>query len=437
MTVDVRLDLWAHNQTDMAAMFDGLANAAPTRGRLVLRPSLLAGNVGGGATQVQLLERGEPTTPDSLVHLEGGDGFTDRARDVVFAPVAGASLDTASARFVLAGTAQITGPIWSLPMIPDPLFSTQPAPAGFAVAVGIALDAAAAVGDRYVVLSLGRAGIDVFTLAMTIVSATVPGDAGPTLFGETVATATLTNGGASAAAKTTWRIPLAQLQAGGTLHATVFADAGAIVLAWEGEHQRLDDTTVTPVPPSLAPGEPTTGADMVLALGGGATAALPRPIAISHVHIQSEPFGPLDPKVRSSISGAARLRPGDMIGLASSLDGWHIGETKSLALVDSISGSTVTLTRPASGAFARGQTIAFQDECFFFQTAVKRRDDLMNRLYHCSVDYRVSALLEDPTARSSTTLVLEHQEDITARGSSRASVGHPGVTAVDADLVRN
>jgi hypothetical protein len=57
----------------------------------------------------------------------------------------------------------------------------------------------------------------------------------------------------------------------------------------------------------------------------------------------------------------------------------------------------------------------FQDECFFFQTALKRRDDLMNRLYHCAVDYKVSALLEEPTARTSAPLVLTTREEISTR----------------------
>jgi hypothetical protein len=236
-------------------------------------------------------------------------------------------------------------------------------------------------------------------------------------------------------ATTTWRIPLAQLQSGGTLHATVSGDTGAIALAWDGDPQRLEDPVATPAPPVAYPGVPAMGADMVLALGSGG-AALPHPVAISHLHIFKEPVGPIDPKLRISVAAAARLRPGDMIAVASCEDGWRIGETKSLALVESVTGTTVTLTRPIAGAFPRGRALVYQDECFFFQTAVKRRDDLMNRLYHTSVDYRVSALLEDPVAHTSTTLVLETQELVTPRGAQRGSSGHPGVTAVDADQVR-
>jgi len=232
------------------------------------------------------------------------------------------------------------------------------------------------------------------------------------------------------------KIPLAQLQAGGTLHATVSGDTGALALAWDGEPQRLDDPIATPTAPVASPGVPAMTADMVLAIGGGGGAVLPQPVAVSHLHIFKEPYGPIDPKLRTSLAAASRLRPGDMIAITASDDGWRIGETRSVALVDSVVGRTVFLTRPVAGPFGRGRALVYQDECFFFQTAVKRRDDLMNRLYHTSVDYRVSALLEDPVARTSTTLVLETQENVNPRGAPRGSGGHPGVTAVDADLVR-
>jgi hypothetical protein len=435
MMVEVRVDLWAHSQIDMAVMFDGLAYAAPTRGRLALRPSLLAADVADGAFAIELLDRGEPTTLDSLVHLEGGDGLTERARGIAYTVSTGAAADPASGRFTLSAAGQLTGPVWVSPLLPDPLHSTQPAPAGFGVALGLALDGAAAAGDSYQLVALTQGATSIYTLALGVVDVTLPnGD--PAVFGQVSATARLVRGGVPGTASATWRVPLAQLQAGGTLHATVTGDTGVLALAWDGEPQRLDDAIATPAPPVAYPGIPAMTADMTLALGGGAGAALPRPVAISHVHIFKEPTGPIDPKLRTSVAAASRLRPGDMIAIASCDDGWRVGETKSLALVESVVGRTVALTRPIAGAFGRGRALVYQDECFFFQTAVKRRDDLMNRLYHTSVDYRVSALLEDPVARTSTTLVLETQENVNPRGAPRSSGGHPGVTAVDADQVR-
>jgi len=435
MTVEMRLDLWAQSQPDIGLLFDGLANAAPTRGRLVLRPSLLAADLADGATTLALLDRGEPTTEDSLVHLEGGDGLTERSRGILYSASAGATTDVAGSRFAITASGQITGPVWLSPLIPDPLFDSQPAPAGFAVAIGLRLDAAAAEGESYTVLAMRRGATTVFDLAIDIITVDVPGT-GPTLFGAVTTTATLTRGGFDATATTTWRLPLTLLQAGGTLHATVPGDPGVIALAWDGEPQRLDDLIATPAPPVAAPGVPATGADMVLTLGGGAGAPFAQPVQISHVHVEREPNGPLDPRLRTSLTAASRLRPGDMIAVATSSDGWRLGETKSLSLVESVAGSTVTLTRPIRGAFGRGRAVVYADECFFFQTAVKRRDDLMNRLYHCSVDYRVSALLEDPAARSTAQLVLSTQEDVDPRGASRAFGGHPGVIVTDAEPVR-
>jgi hypothetical protein len=435
MTVETRLDLWASSQGDMALMFDGLAYAAPTRGRLALRPSLLAADVADGATELRLLDQGEPTTTDSLVHLEGGDGLTDRARGVAFLASAGATVDPAAGQIQLAGEGQVSGPVWAAPLAPDPLFTSQPAPAGFAVAVGLRLDAGAAAGDSYALLTLSREAATVFALALAVVSVNIPGgDA--TLFGEVSATAALTRDGVGATAGTQWRIPLARLQAGGTIHAAIIAETGLVTLAWEGEPQRLDDSIASPAVPTAAPGIPATGADMTLALGGGAGAPLPHPVSISHVHLVREPRGPLDPKLRASVAGAARLRPGDMIAVATSDDGWHLGEAKALALVDDVQGTRAFLTRPIRGAFTRGRALVYQDECFFFQTAVKRRDDLMNQLYHCSVDYKVSALLEDPTTRATATLVREAREELTTLGSSRARGGHPGVTVMDAEVAR-
>lgn len=434
MTVECRLDLWSHTQFDMAVMFDGLANIAPTRGRLLMRPSLLAADSADGATQLKLLDRGEPTSLDSLVHLEGGDGLIDRVRGVAYTASAGAASDLSNSRFSLTAAGQLTGSVWISPLIPDPLFSTTPAPAGFAIALGLKLDSTSVADERYQLFALASGTTLLANLALSIVSVAIPGGdpAKPTLFGEITATALL-----GAVAKTVWRVSLDQLAAGGTLHATINGDSGAIALAWEGDAQRLDDPTTTPPNTQvLAPGAPALTADMVLALGGGAAAPLPRAVQISHLHVFKEPYGPIDPKLRTSLAGSTRLRPGDMIAIATSDDGWHAGEPKSLSLVDSVVGGVVQLTKPLVGAFARGRAVVYQDECFFFQTAVKRRDDLMNRLYHTSIDYRVSALLEDPAARSSAPLVLTTQENLTLHGAPRPAGGHPGVTAVDANPVR-
>jgi len=430
MMVEVRLDLWASSQSEIAVMFDGLAAAAPTRGRLVLRPSLLAADVAPGDTEVRLLGQGEPTGVDSLVHLEGGDGLTDRSRGAVFAASAGATAEPAASRLRLTGAGQISGAVYPAPLVPDPLVSTHPMPVGFAVAVGVRIDPGSAAGDRYPLLRLALGATEVVSIEVAAVAVNVPNE-GQVMFGEVTAAATLMSGNAPSTATTRWRQRMTAFEASGTLHLTVVPD-GAIGLAWEGEAQRLDDPQATPAPPVAGIGRPAAGHDMVLALGGGAAAPLPRPISISHVHLVREPVGPIDPRLRRSITTAAQLRPGDMIALASSDDGWHLGDLRSLALVVDVSGDRVFLSRPA-GAHRRGRTLAYQDEAFFYQVAVKRRDDLMNRLYHCSVDYKVSALLEDPSTRTTAVLVREAIADLAPLGATRAAGGHPGTTVVEAD----
>ncbi len=432
MTVEVRLDLWSRTQGDIAYLFDGLAYAAPTRGRLTLRPSLLAEDAADGSTELRLLDRGEPTTLESLAHLEGGDGLRDRARGVLYTASAGASHQASSFSFSLTGSGQIQGPVWSAPLVPDPLWSSQPAPSGFAVALGLRLEAGAVAGERYTVLRLTRAGVTVLEISAEIETVNVPPD-GDTQFATITANATVTQPGGPAQATTVRRVPLESFVAGGTLHVNLSGELGELGLYWNGEPQRFDDAVVSPSAPVAAPGVVTTGENMTLVLGGGAADPFPRGLELSHVHLQREPYGPLDPRLRASLAGARRLRPGDMIAVASSDDGWRLGDRRSAALVAAVQGDKVTLTRPLSGSFGRGRALVYQDECFFFQTAVKRRDDLMNQLYHCSVDYKVSALLEDPVALSTSVLVRETHEELSARGASRAHGAAPGTYVVDAD----
>lgn len=430
MLVEVRLDLWASSQSEIAIMFDGLAAAAPTRGRLALRPSLLADDVAQDATEIRLLDQGEPTGVDSLVHLEGGDGLIDRARGAAFAVSAGATSEPAASRFRLSGTGQLTGIVYPAPLVPDPLLAEHPMPGGFAVAIGVQIDPGSAAGDAYRLLRLSAGATEVLSIAIEAVSVNVSNE-GPVIFGEVVASATLERGNTPSTAVTRWRQRMTLFEAAGTLHATVAPD-GAIALAWDGEPQRLDDPQATPAAPIAGAGRPVAGQDMVLVVGGGPGQALPRPVSVSHVHLVREPLGPIDPRLRRSVTTAAQLRPGDMIALTTSDDGWRVGERKGLALVAEVSGDRVFLTRPVGG-FRRGAALVYQDEAFFHQIAVKRRDDLMNRLYHCSVDYKVSALLEDPTTRTTAVLVREAVTDLTALGASRAPGGHPGTTVVEAD----
>jgi hypothetical protein len=446
VTVEVRVDLWTSTQSDLAHMFDALAASAPTRGGVALRPALLAADPAMGASTIRLLTRGEPTTIESLVHLEGGDGLADRVRGTAFALTAPAVL--VGEELVLSGVGRVTATVYRPPLVPDPLIATNPAPLGFSVAVGVALGPPVPVAGnvfRIVTIERGAGPTNVFSAEITVESVNIPGD-GPTLFGSIVARATLTGaGGVDAVAETRWRVRLlppavggVSLTAGGTLHARIDGPTGLISLWFAGESQNLADTMQTPVQPTAAPGRPTTGFDMTVTLGAHGP-ALPRPVRVSHLHIEREPIGALDPRLRSSVTSASQLRPGDQLTFALSSDGWRTSDARAQALVVNTNGDTVTLSRPLPVKFARGGTLVFQEQCFYFQTGVKRRDDLLNHLYHTSVDYKVSALLEDPNARTSAHLVLTTREEVTAtklngpppRPGPTQIVPPPGTTPTD------
>lgn len=416
MTIEMRLDLWASTQQDLASMFDGLAMGTPTRGKLVVRPSLLAEDGRRGSTVIRLLERGEPTTADSFVHLEGGDGLRDRAADVEFAALAGAAHEPTAGRFRLTGTGRMVGVAYRPPLEPNPLFATDPAPRGLACAIGVQLDRdASQAGDVYPLCAVTRGAANVVSLELRVQSAAVGQPPQDKLFAQIVARADLRRGAAIVPVETRWRVPLeALVDQPATIHAQLSTDTGAVTLWLDGIAQRLDDAFATQTPPVVAgPAATSAGTSMRVVVGG--EAGQPRPLSVTHLHLVREPHGALDPRLRQSLTRAGRLRPGDVIALATSGDGWQLGDDRLLALVAAVEGDAVTLTRPLADPLRRGQAIAFQEDCFFFQTALKRRDDLMNRLYHCSIDYRVSALLEDPQARATAALVLTTHEDVHSR----------------------
>lgn len=437
VTVEVRLDLWTANQADMAAMFEAMAATIPTRGGVALRPSLLAADPAQAANTLTLLDTGEPTTLESLVHLEGGDGLVDRARAAQFVATAPAALT--AGRFHLEGTGTIGAIVYRPPLVPNPLYQLDPAPLGFAVALGLQVGAGAADGDSYPLLRITRGAgpTEVCSLALAIEQHTV--GAITALYGVVIARATLTGASGDAVAETRWRLPLTALEAAATLHARVDAVTGAISLWHAGVAQLTSDVFATPVQ-TFVPGRPTMGIDLTVTLGSPAS-ALPTAVEVSHLHVSREPIGPLDPKLRSSLTRAAQLRPGDQVTLATTSDGWRTSDAKHVALVSAVTGTTVTITKPLPAGFARGTTLVFQEQCFFFQTGVKRRDDLLNRLYHTSFDYKVSALLEDPTALTTAALVLTPRADVAAnhvtgeppRPRPTMVMPAPGSTTVDLD----
>lgn len=428
MTVDVQVDLWAASQVDLASMMDTVALSIPTRGQMVLRPSLLGADVPEGATKLRLLTRGEPTTPASLAHLEASDQGQERARGGRVDLTPGASWEPASGGLRLSGTGTATVRVHPTPVVPDLFHPDNPAPDGLGLSLGLRVDPGAADAQTLPVCVLLAQAQPVLRLVLKYLQA------GTRLWGEVVATATLAREGGTQVAETRWRLPAERLEAGVVLHARLEAGEGVVWLSVDGAPQPLQDADATPAAPVAAPGVTVAASDMLLTLG--ADTGTPLAFTVDHLHLSAEPVGPLDPALRRSVTAPSRLRPGDVVVLGDCEDGYRIGKRRFQALALSVDGDEVTLSRPVEGGWSRGRTLVFQDECFFFQTQLRRRDDLLNHLYRCSVDYRVSALLEEPNARASARLVEKPQVELLPRGASRAAGGHPGTSVTEVDTAK-
>lgn len=427
-TFDVQVNLWASNQQDLATLMERLAVMAPTRGNLMVRPALLLDDAPDGATTLRLLEEGEPTLVDSWLHLEAPGGFSDRARGMTVTTTAGAATAANPARLAFTNTGTCSARLYATPLIPTPLHAPNPAPRGLAVSLGLRLNAGGANGQRIRVVDIAAGATSVLRLEVALT--TVQGQ----LRADLDATATVRRGGAAVGIRTVFRLPVSALQdAFAQVHVLLDANAGVLLLWVDGEAHRRDDAAQTPVPPVSAPGSTTAAApDMLLTVGQGG-AGNPLGFALTNLHVVGTPLGALDPALRRSVNGSSRLQPGDPLILARSEDGVRPGGVRCETMVAAVDGEVVHLTRPVRGSWRRGQTLAFRDESFYFQTSIKRRDDLLNRLYRACVDYRVSALIEDERTLPSAVLAETPIVDVVPLGATVNASGAPGVTATITD----
>ena len=217
------------------------------------------------------------------------------------------------------------------------------------------------------------------------------------------------------------------------MHLAVDAARGAVAIAVNGAAQSLNDTNETPVPPSVAPGTSPSGEGLRIVLGN--PAGNPIGFELDHVHLLAAPLSAQDPRLRGSVATAPEFRPGDYIALGESDNGFLVRDDPEGFYVRSAAGDTVTLDRPVSRRWRRGATLVHSRCCFLHQRSVKRRDDLMNRLYRYCVGYRVSALLEDPVSAIVGGLVLEPVVEVEVRNAPRRPAFFaPGVHTADGDL---
>jgi hypothetical protein len=125
-------------------------------------------------------------------------------------------------------------------------------------------------------------------------------------------------------------------------------------------------------------------------------------------------------------------------------DGVGGSEEPFTATVVAVDGDTLFLDRPVQGDWPRGATMIFQRSLFFSQKQLRRRDDLMNKLYRIAIEYRVSAFLKERHPDISAALVetpiahvrelfrlqAEEQNPDDPAYPARPASGRPGVKTV-------
>lgn len=420
--IDVRLDLWAANQRDLGYLIDALIRTVPTRTRLVTRPAILAAALAPGDTTLRLLDAAEPTTPDSLLHLEATDGFLDRVTDSALEVTSTASAQLDPHRLSFSGNGVARKIIARTPAVPDPRRADALAPNGAALTLGLRLvDGLEGHAGQLVTLQSG--GQPILELGYSIENA--PSGAEAALVADLTARAMFRGfDGTFGTASVTRRVPLAMLASGVSLHVVAQSGPGVVSIAIDGTAQDLANGEETPSPAVAAAGAFAVADDLSIQLGNAA--GNPAPFELDHVHLQSAPVPALDPRLRASANAASQFRPGDHIALGDSDRGLlPIGQVEAF-YVRSVAGDTVALDRPIRKHWTR-RTLVHARDCFVQQREVKRRDDLMNRLYRYSVGYRVSTFLEQADTAITGGLVIMPMVDVEPMSSSKVAAGAPGV----------
>jgi hypothetical protein len=425
VAVDVRLDLWAGSQGELAAALDAWARITATRGQLLERPALLAEDVEHGATSIRLQSPGESATRWTLLQLEpAAGGLTDRitGRGATLADGAAVTADGVE----LSAAATATMRFFELPAIPAAWHPEHPGAGGYAASLGLRIDPGAD-GDTVRVATVEHDGRTVLRLDVEFFQEN--GAARARLVG----TAQQAGAGDFAAAEAT--AGPAELDGGVELHLVVDAAAGAVSLFLNGS--AVGAATAPP-----RPGAPAGGPGMRLQLGD--PDGSPVAFQVAHLQLHGRPLGPIDPKLRPSAAPASAWSVGEPIALARTEDGVTITGEPFTAAVAAVDGDTLTLDRPVQGSFPRATTVGFRRSLFFSQRQLRRNDDLMNQLFRITAEYRVSTFLDERYPSVSAPLVelaeLEVRELARLAAEiadpehppypTRPAPGHPGTSTV-------
>jgi hypothetical protein len=399
--LDVRLDLWAGTQHELAMLIDAWCRMTPNRGQLLIRPGLLAEDLVHGATELRLQRRGESPNPATLLQLETDRGFADRISARLPTLLDGAAVDAAGLR--LSGNASATLPVYERSAIPYPWREGNPGPDGFAATLGLVLDEDPDVGEHAQVVQLRHGERTVLELRMAV-SAAADGES-PHL--DLIAGAQRDDGTDFAESRARVALARARTDPGIQVHCLVSAMDGRTRVFVDGVLGAPPEDFVAGAP---APGSPSGGTDMELLLGDPDGVA--PTLRILHLQLHARPLGPTDPRLRDSLAGAETWRAGEPLTLARSSTGYSSEGEAFTATVVAIHGDRLVLDRPVQGDWPLAETLVYQRGLFFAQKQFRRRDDFMNQVYRVTVEYRVSAFLHQHRPAISAPLVEEYETNI-------------------------
>lgn len=403
--IDVRLDLWAGTQTELARLLDAWCAATPTRSELLLDPTSLATDVAAGDTSVRLLFGVLPRTPTTVVAASASGGFTDRISGR--APELDGAQITAGA-LTLSGNETATFLAVGVRPVAE---AWRPAPhgvRGWSAELDLHVRTPADPGDSGQVLRLAYGATTVLRLDLTREGA----DhyrlhaTGERADGQDFSPATV-------------NLSAAALEAASAVHVHVAVDAVAGTL-------RLFADGAVPQPggtPSPGPAAAGVDEDVVLTLGDPGGSDLE--IGISELQLDSRPLGPADSRLRRAGPAAAWWTPGDPLVLAHSSDGYSAAGPSFTGFVLAVEDDLVHLDRPVVGDFPRGESIAHGGRLFMAQRQLRRNDDLMNRLYRVAFEYRVSAFLDDTRSAVSAPAVERPEVELRDLARLRAEEADP------------
>lgn len=398
VALDVRLDLWAGTQGELATMLDAWFAVTPTRAELLLAPTPIAADVAPGDTTVRLIFGVLPQSAATLLAATSADGLTDRVTGRAPALAGGAAVTAAGVR--LAGPGAASYPIVPVPAIAEAWHPRSAGALGWAVGLRLRVAAPAADGSAGQVLRLGYGPAAALTLRLVRTAGSYRFDAA----------ADRADGAPFAGGSATVGAAVLEGPEAVDVHVLVDGAAGAV---------RVVVTGGSPVAPAAAaaPGAAASGIDEEVTLVLGDPAGSGLTLDITEAQVYDRPLGPADSRLRRPGPAAAVWSPGDPLVLGRSADGFRSEGTSFHAVVLSADGDLVRLDRPVTEAYPRGTTVAHQGRLFMSQRQLRRNDDLMNRIYRVAVEYRVSAFLDD--IRAAVTAPLVERPEVEVRELAR------------------